>query len=147
MYSVYSDKLTICLHAPQTCTCTFNIKKEANCKQYDGPSKDLIDPLEQAVLPSTLVGEDYGDTHDPDEPGKHKVGNRETIPLTVVKEPIASTTIVDKDHYHQGEAVKLGGGGLGEGEGERERERESESSNREEKGEKRETYEQIEQLS
>ena len=87
-------------------TCTFNIEEETNCKQYDGPSEDLIDSLEQAVLPSTLIGEDYGDTHDPDEPGEHKISHRETIPLAVVEEPVASTTVVHKDHYHKREAVE-----------------------------------------
>lgn len=92
------------------CTCTFNIEEETNCKQYDGPSEDLIDSLEQAVLPSTLIGEDYGDTHDPDEPGEHEVSHSETIPLAVIEEPVPTTTVVDKDHYHKREAVGVEGG-------------------------------------
>ena len=85
--------------------CTFNIKEQANCKEYDGPPKHLIDPLEPAVLPPALVGEDYGDTHDPNEPGEHQVSHCEAVPLAVVEEPVTTTTIVDKDHYHKGEAV------------------------------------------
>ena len=74
---------------------------------HDGPSEDLVDPLEPAVLSPALVGEDdaYGDPHDPDEPRKDKVGHSEAVPLAVVEEPATTTSVVDKDHYHQGEAV------------------------------------------
>ena len=109
------------------CTCTINIKEQPNCKQYDGPSKDLIDSLEEAVLPFTLVGEDYGDTHDPDEPGEHEVSHHKTIPLAVVKEPIATTTIVDKELSPRRSCI-IWGWGLGR----------RERSNGHEKGEKRE---------
>lgn len=98
----------------QLCTCiicTFNIQEQANCKEYDGSSEDLVDPLEPAVLSPALVGEDYGDAHDPDEPRKDKISHSEAIPLAVVEEPVTTTTVVDKDHYHQGETVLRWGKG------------------------------------
>lgn len=83
---------------------TFNVEKKADGKEYDCPSEDLIDSVEQAVLSPALVGEDNGHAHDPDKPGKYEIGNSETVPFAVLKEPVTTSAIVDKDHYHQGEA-------------------------------------------
>ena len=65
--------ITIILISRLHVQCTFDIKKEADRKQYDGPPKDLIHPVEQAVSLSSLVGECNGNTHDANEPGSTTV--------------------------------------------------------------------------
>ena len=57
------------------------------------------------MLCAALVREDDGDAHDPNEPREDQISHRETVPATVVKEPVATSPIVDKYHYHQGKPV------------------------------------------
>ena len=45
-----------------------------------------------------MEGEDEGDSHDPHKPREDEVGHRQAIPLAVVEEPVATSSIVDKDH-------------------------------------------------
>ncbi len=54
--------------------------------------------LEEGILPPPMEREDKRDSHDPDKPGEDKVSHSEAIPYAVVKEPVPTSSIVDKDH-------------------------------------------------
>ena len=73
---------------------------DANGKEKHCAPADFVQDgaKTRVALEERVECDGHGGAHDPDEPGKHKVGNSEPVPDAVVKEVVPAATVVDKNH-------------------------------------------------
>ena len=75
-------------------------QEDAKCKQNDGPFNDEVELVKEGVLATPFEREHEGHAHYPYKPREHKVSHRQSVPLAVLEEVVAPTTVVHKDHDH-----------------------------------------------
>jgi len=84
----------------------WGVQEQPHREEYDRPPHNLEKLLKERVFPPPPEWEHQGHAHYPDEPREDEVSHGQTVPHAVVEEPVASSTIVDKDHDGEGETAQ-----------------------------------------